>query len=223
MEPNRRTAAGARGFLRRHAAWFLVAAAYLIVSPYYEAINNPNENVRVWATRAIVVHHVLDIDAVQARVGLRQRQGEERPPRLFEQGARRQLPRRAGAVRRDRARQAAGAGPRPESGRRRSGCGSSRSSCRCWPSSGCSPATSSGRRARRWRAICCWSRSGLGTMLYPYGGMFVGHALAAAAIFSAFILLDDPRASTRRRAEAGGPARRVGGGSARPGSWRRWR
>ena len=26
---------------------------------------------------------------------------------------------------------------------------------------------------------------GLGTMLYPYGGMFVGHALAAAAAFSA--------------------------------------
>ena len=28
---------------------------------------------------------------------------------------------------------------------------------------------------------------GLGTMLYPYGGMFVGHALAAAAAFAAFI------------------------------------
>src|SRR5206468_6076351 len=31
---------------------------------------------------------------------------------------------------------------------------------------------------------------GLGTMLYPYGGMFVGHALAAAAAFSAFMLID---------------------------------
>ena len=29
---------------------------------------------------------------------------------------------------------------------------------------------------------------GLGTMLYPYGGMFVGHALAAAAAFGAFML-----------------------------------
>ena len=66
MEPNWRTAAG---LLRRHASWFLVAAAYLIVSPYFEAINNPNENVRVWATRAIVEHHVLNIDAVMGEWG----------------------------------------------------------------------------------------------------------------------------------------------------------
>ena len=43
-------------------------------------------------------------------------------------------------------------------------------------------------------------------MLYPYGGMFVGHALAAAAVFSAFMLLDDPRATARRRGP-GRPAR----------------
>lgn len=34
---------------------------------------------------------------------------------------------------------------------------------------------------------------GLGTLLYPYGGMFVGHALAAAAAFGAFMCLDDVR------------------------------
>ncbi len=39
-------------------------------------------------------------------MGLRQRQGQERPPRLFEQGARRELPRGPGAVRPDRAAQA---------------------------------------------------------------------------------------------------------------------
>ena len=31
-----------------------VFVAYLVVSPYFERLNNPNENVRVWATRAIV-------------------------------------------------------------------------------------------------------------------------------------------------------------------------
>jgi hypothetical protein len=42
-------------------------------------------------------------------------------------------------------------------------------------------------------------------MLYPYGGMFVGHALAAAAAFSAFILMDDPGVDL-----AGADARRLG-------------
>ena len=53
---------------------------------------------------------------------------------------------------------------------------------------------------------------GLGTMLYPYGGMFVGHALAAAAIFSAFILLDDPPVDATAPSEAGqvGQAGRAG-------------
>ena len=43
--------------------------AYLIASPYFERLNNPNENVRVWATRAIVTHHVLNIDAVEREWG----------------------------------------------------------------------------------------------------------------------------------------------------------
>ncbi len=50
---------------RRHVAWGLCCAAFLIASPYFERLNNPNENVRVWATRAIVAHHVLNIDDVQ--------------------------------------------------------------------------------------------------------------------------------------------------------------
>ncbi len=61
---------------------------------------------------------------------------------------------------------------------------------------------------------------GLGTMLYPYGGMFVGHALAAAAAFSAFILMDDPRVD--HPAPDGGRGG-SGCGSGRPGFWRRWR
>src|SRR5215467_3002710 len=54
---------------RRHVAWGLCCVAYLVASPYFERINNPNENVRVWATRAIVQHHVLDIDEVQREWG----------------------------------------------------------------------------------------------------------------------------------------------------------
>lgn len=48
--------------LSRHAAWLLVTLAYLYVFPYFERINNPNENVRIWAARAVVEHHVLNID-----------------------------------------------------------------------------------------------------------------------------------------------------------------
>src|SRR5262249_2887346 len=46
---------------------------------------------------------------------------------------------------------------------------------------------------------------GLGTLLYPYGNLFVGHALAAATAFSAFILLDPPD-----EPDAGGDARAGG-------------
>ncbi|HVT74175.1 MAG TPA: hypothetical protein VHD61_13650, partial [Lacunisphaera sp.] len=53
-----------RPALRRHAAWLLVSAAYLFASPYFEQLNNPNENVRVWATRAVAAHGVLEIDDV---------------------------------------------------------------------------------------------------------------------------------------------------------------
>jgi hypothetical protein len=50
---------------------------------------------------------------------------------------------------------------------------------------------------------------GLGTLVYPYGNLFVGHALAAAAAFSAYMLVDDVRhgesaeASPTRMAFAG--------------------
>src|SRR3569623_1039724 len=49
--------------LRRHLVWALVSLAYLAVAPYFPRINNPNENVRVWMTHAIVEDHSLAIDA----------------------------------------------------------------------------------------------------------------------------------------------------------------
>ena len=206
--------------MRRHASWFLVAAAYLIVSPYFEAINNPNENVRVWATRAIVEHHVLDIDAVMREWGYvndkaknaRHVYSSKAPgvsfagvPVLFVETELRKL---VG-----------------------------------WPAPG-------KREATFWLRLVAvklpmlaffWlfaryverkTRSGLardlllvalglGTMLYPYGGMFVGHALAAAAVFSAFILMDDPRVDQPARGSGGAAA--SGCSSPGPGFWRRWR
>ena len=193
MEPNWRVdGAGLGRFFRRHASWVLVAAAYLIVSPYFEAINNPNENVRVWATRAIVEHHVLDIDGVMDEWGYvndkaknaRHVYSSKAPgvsfagvPVLFVQTELRKL--------------------------------------WGWPPPGKREATFWLRLvtvklpmlAFFWlfaRYVERKTRSGLardlllvalglGTMLYPYGGMFVGHALAAAAVFAAFILVDDPR------------------------------
>jgi hypothetical protein len=205
MEPHGRQNAGR--FWRRHAAWFLVAAAYLIVSPYYEAINNPNENVRVWATRAIVEHHVLDIDRVMREWGYVNDKAKNAHhvysskapgvsflgvPVLFAETRLRKL------------------------------CG--------WPAPGKREATFWLRLvavklpmlAFLWLFARYVERKtgsglardlllvalGLGTMLYPYGGMFVGHALAAAAAFSAFILLDDPRFELPGGREAEG-ARRV--------------
>ncbi len=54
---------------RRHLVWALVSLAYLAASPYFPRLNNPNENVRVWMTRAIVEHHTLAIDRVVADWG----------------------------------------------------------------------------------------------------------------------------------------------------------
>jgi hypothetical protein len=54
---------------RRHLAWGAVLAAYLCVFPYFAAVNNPNENVRVWATRALAHHGTFSIDPVMAEWG----------------------------------------------------------------------------------------------------------------------------------------------------------
>ena len=45
---------------------------------------------------------------------------------------------------------------------------------------------------------CSWSGSVWARMLYPYGVIFVGHALAAALAFSGFMLLSAEPASDER-------------------------
>jgi hypothetical protein len=55
--------------VRRHAVWACVVLAYLVVFPYFERLNNPNENVRIWLTRSIAAHGTLAIDAVEREWG----------------------------------------------------------------------------------------------------------------------------------------------------------
>ncbi len=49
---------------RRHAVWVAVAAAYLLVFPFFAAVNNPNENVRIYTTRAIVADGTFELGGV---------------------------------------------------------------------------------------------------------------------------------------------------------------
>jgi len=64
-DPDRRTETR----LRRHAVWLLVVVCYVYPFPYFKKINNPNENVRIWATRAIAEFHQLDIRPVTDQWG----------------------------------------------------------------------------------------------------------------------------------------------------------
>jgi hypothetical protein len=188
MELHRWVAAGA---FRRHAAWLLVVAAILVVSPYYERLNNPNENVRVWATRAIVEHHVLNIDAVSREWGWvndkakndRHVYSSKAPgvsflgvPVLFVQTKLR----------------AAAGWPAPNKHETtfwlRLLAVKLPIAVFLWAFAGYVERKTRSALARDLLVVAL----GLGTLIYPYGGLFVGHALAAAAAFAAFMLLDGP-------------------------------
>ncbi|HZL18224.1 MAG TPA: hypothetical protein VFG23_10800 [Polyangia bacterium] len=179
----------AAGSFRRHAAWFLVVLATLMVSPYYERLNNPNENVRVWATRAIVEHKVLNIDAVSREWGWvndKAKTGQhlyssKAPgvsflgvPVLFVQTKLRALV----------------GWPAPDKHQTtfwlRVFAVKLPMAVFLWAFARYVERKTRSALARDLLVIAL----GLGTLLYPYGGMFVGHALAAAAVFSAFMCLD---------------------------------
>jgi hypothetical protein len=192
--------------LRRHAALVLVAAAYLCAWPYFERINNPNENVRIWATRAIVEHHVLNIDAVEREWGYvndKAKNGahvySSKAPGVTFLGvpvlaADTLLRRLCGA---------------PPPGKRESTfwlrlCAVKLPMCAfLWAFASYVARTTRSALARDVLVIAL----GLGTLLFPYGGLFVGHALAAAAAFGAYMLLRPPeehaRATARGIAGAG--------------------
>ncbi len=56
-------------WLERYGLRALVVIAYVSVFPYSPAINSPNENVRVYMTRALVEHHELAINKIESEWG----------------------------------------------------------------------------------------------------------------------------------------------------------
>jgi hypothetical protein len=178
--------------IRRHAAWGLACLALLVVSPYFERLNNPNENVRVWATRAVIQHHVLNIDELTREWGYVNDKAKNehhiysgKAPGVSFVGV-------PVAWAHAKLRGLVG-----------------------WPLPGKRETTFWLRLFAVKLPLClfllffaryverttgsAYARDllvvalGLGTLLYPYGGLFVGHALAAATAFTAFMFLDDDR------------------------------
>jgi hypothetical protein len=183
---------------RRQAAWLLVTLAYLFAFPYYERLNNPNENARIWATRAIVEHRVLNIDEVEREWGWVNDKAKNdrhvysgKAPGVSFLG----VPILAAHT---KLRHLVG-----------------------WASPGKKEATFWLRllAVKLPLAVFLWffaryverlTRSpaardllvvalGLGTLLYPYGVLFVGHGLAAAAAFGSYMLLAPADGDDRRR------------------------
>ena len=194
--------------LRRHLAWLLVSLAYLSIAPYFPRINNPNENVRVWMTRAIVEDGTLAIDATVRAWGFVDDKAVS--------GARLYSSKAPGTS-------LLGVPVLWAQTRLWHGLG--------WPSPSKRAATLALRLfsvtpclllflfvLARWverrtgdpaaRDLLV-TALGLGSIIYPYGVLFVGHAQGAAAAFGAFMALtwdDDregPPASPRRLALAG--------------------
>jgi hypothetical protein len=208
--------------LRRHATFILVALATVSVWPYFERLNNPNENARVWMTRAIVEHHTMAIDRVSAEWGYVNDKATGR-----------------GHV-------YSGKAP----GTSFLGVPVLWAETRLWHLFGWpSPSKRATIVALRFFAVMVpsivflfffarWverrTRSsaardllvvglGTGTMLYPYGIMFVAHAQASMAAFAAFMLLSwstVPEAAAQHVAEPPSAAW-AGSPSAPVLSWRR--
>lgn len=53
----------------RHAAWLVAVLAAVYVFPFFPQIHNPNEEVRVFLTRAIVEHGTIQLNPVEAEWG----------------------------------------------------------------------------------------------------------------------------------------------------------
>jgi hypothetical protein len=196
---------------RRHLAWLLICVAYVFVFPYYERINNPNENVRIWLTRAIVEHGTLNIDPVEREWGWvndkstanKKMYSAKAPgtsflgvPILFAYTKVRQL---SGL---------------PSPGKRattfwlRLFAVALPLCVFLWFFARHLERTTRSQTARD----LLLAALGAGTLFYPYGVIFVGHSLAAAAAFSAYMLLA-PTTRARPPSPAAAPA-------PPPGRWR---
>ncbi|HVT06847.1 MAG TPA: hypothetical protein VHO67_05300 [Polyangia bacterium] len=191
------------GLLRRHAAWLLVSAAYLFASPYFEQLNNPNENVRVWATRAVAAHGVLEIDGVVREWGyVNDKAKNERhvysskAPGVSALG----VPILVAEMKVDRWLGRPAPGKRAITFWLRLFAVKLPMCAFLWAFARYAERATGSAFGRDLAVVAL----GLGTMLYPYGGMFVGHALAAAAAFGAFMLIDDPPEGRPPRLAAAG-------------------
>jgi len=175
---------------RRLAIWLLVCAAYLFAWPYFERLNNPNENVRVWATRAVAVHGVLNIDDVVREWGyVNDKAKSERhlysskAPGISLLG----VPILVTEMKVRAWRGLAAPGKADTTFWLRFFAVKLPMCAFLWVFAGWVGRATGSELARD----LCLIALGLGTMLYPYGGMFAGHAPAAAAAFGAFILIDE--------------------------------
>jgi hypothetical protein len=172
--------------VRRHLVWAAVAAAYLLVFPYFGKLNNPNENVRVWLTRAIVAHGSLAIDAVERewgevsdRAAFAGHHYAGKAPGTSLLGVPVLLVGNAAGVSSPRAttwllRVFTVALPL----------------CAFLFFFGRQVERETGSAAARDLLVVAL---GLGTMMYPYGLLFVGHAQSAALLFSGYLLAREPR------------------------------
>jgi len=174
--------------LRRHLVWALVALAYLSIAPYFPRLNNPNENVRVWMTRAIVEDGTLNIDATVRAWGFVD----------------------------DKAASGGHLYSSKAPGTSLLGVPVLWVQTRLWHAAGWpSPSQRAATLALRFASVmpCLllflfafarWverrtgdpaardllvTAVGLGSIIYPYGVLFVGHAQGAAAVFGAFMAL----------------------------------
>jgi hypothetical protein len=203
---------------RKQAAWLLVSLAYLFAFPYFERINNPNENARVWATRAVVEHGVLNIDQVQAEWGYVNDKAKNDKhvysgkapgasflgvPVLAAHGELRHL-----------------AGMSPP-GKREATFWLRLFAVKVplcvflWFFSRYVERVTGSAAARDLLVVGL----GLGTLLYPYGQLFVGHALAAAAAFGSYMLLAPPGRRTSQRDDGGDGRDAQDGAEGTPSTW----
>jgi hypothetical protein len=180
-----------------HVVWLLVSLCLLSVFPYYEQINNPNENARIWMTRAIVDHHELQIGRVSAEWGYVNDKAVV-DGRLYSGKA----PGASflGVPIYFVAKQVARATGTPQLSKRALTLllrlfGVGVPMCAFLYFFGRWAQRVTGSRAARDLLV---AGLGLGTMLYPYGVIFVGHALAAGLAFSAFMLLQNEKPGLAR-------------------------
>ncbi len=182
----------AQTWLGRHQAALVVAAAYLYVFPYFGKLNSPNENVRIWMTRAIVAHGTLAIDEVERewgevgdRAAANDRHYSSKAPGVSLAGVPVLAALHLGF-------RALGAG---EPGLRAT-TWALRVFCVVLPL--CWFFAWFGRRVER---VTGSPRArdllviglGVGTMLYPYGLTFAGHAPGAALMFAGFLAVANAR------------------------------